>query len=110
MSKDASSPNGLTEAVAHYLIDLRQGNKNDSSKNLSINEQNCSLSINEVNKDSGHSSDDNVITTIDANTLLNNDDLIFEDDEDTNSIQEDPQDKYLPATDHYRRVILHSSS
>ena len=56
------------------------------------------------------SSDDELGNKKGPEPIIYDDDLIFDDDEDAKSEAEEPNEQYLPSTDHYRRIFLNAST
>ena len=105
------SPSNKTHAnplIGNESSTSSRDSSDDEGKNASTHSNNP-LSSKGNESISSNSSDDEDKNAVDGELDIMSDDLSFEDDdEDEKSIQEDPQDKYLPSTDHYRRVILQS--
>ena len=59
---------------------------------------------------SPNSSDDEETRNASPEPIIYDDDLIFDKDEDAPSESEDHNDHYLPSTDHYRRIIMNTST
>ena len=88
-------------------------NKSSASTVSNIQEEPesiLSLINNNISTVLSDSSDDELGNKKGPEPIIYDDDLIFDDDEDAKSEAEEPNEQYLPSTDHYRRIFLNAST